>query len=35
MALTSGQITALNFQKFFNAIEPYLNGAPQAGVLEP
>ena len=31
MALTSGQITALNFQKFFNAIEPYLNGAPQAG----
>lgn len=31
MAITSGQTTALNFQKFFSAIEPYLSGAPHAG----
>lgn len=28
MALTSDQITAKNFQKFYNLILPYLNGAP-------
>ena len=31
MALTSDQITALNFKKFYEVIRPYLNGATHAG----
>ena len=31
MAITNDQITAKNFKKFYDAIEPYLNGATHAG----